>query len=143
MSDVKIKRKSWLWNLVPLTGRNRFSSTIGSTIYLTPKRYDDYHSDSPSVRTQGLVIHETVHVRQYQAEKLLFGLKYALSRKARLNYEIEAYAAQIKFSIQHHPDRKEKYIRQKAKVLSSTRYLLFMDYESVHQKLTAKVDEIT
>ena len=70
MTDAKIKRKSWLWNLVPLTGRNRFSSTIGTTIYLTPKRYDDYHADSPSVRTRALVAHEKVHVRQSQEDKL-------------------------------------------------------------------------
>lgn len=125
-----------------MTGRSRFSSTIGTTIYLTPKRYDDYYSDSPSVKTRGLVIHEKVHVRQYLEDRL-FQFKYASSRKARLNYEIEAYAEQIQFLVQHHPGRKEKYIRQKAKNLSSANYLLFMDYEDIYQKLKAKVDELT
>lgn len=141
MSEAKIKRKSSLWNFVPLAGRNRFSTTLGSTIYLTPKRYDNYYSGSPSVRTTGLVIHEKVHVRQYQ-EDWLFQLKYIFSRSARLNYEIEAYAEQIKFSIEHYPNRKAKYIKQKAKTLSSCPYLLCMSYESVHKRLDAKVDEL-
>ena len=141
VSDVNIKRKSWLWNLVPLTGRNRFSSTIGKTIYLTPKRYDDYFSGSPSITTLALVAHEKVHVRQYREDRR-FQVKYVSSRQARLSYEVEAYAEQIKFLVQHYPNRREKYIRQKAKRLASINYLLFMDYETVYQKLKAKVDGI-
>jgi hypothetical protein len=140
MAETKIKRKSWLWHLVPLSGRNRFSSTIGATIYLTPKRYDDYHSDSPSVNTLALVAHEQVHVRQY-LEDSRFQWKYVFSRQARLNYEIEAYAEQIKFLLQRHPNRKEEYIEEKARRLSSMTYLLFMGYETVYQKLKAKVEE--
>ena len=139
MVEATLKRKSWLWNLVPLAGRNRFSSTIGTTIYLTPKRYDDYHSESPSLTTQALVVHEKVHVRQYQEDKG-FQRKYVFSRQARLKYEAEAYGEQIQFLIQHRPEKKAEYIEEKAQRLSSITYLLFMDYDTVRQAIAARVE---
>jgi hypothetical protein len=140
MAEIKIKRKSWLWNLVPLAGRNRFSNAIGTTIYLTPKRYDDYKSGSPKTSTIALIEHEKVHVRQSQEDKG-FRRKYIFSRNARLNYELEAYAVQLKILAQHRPSRKEKYIQQKAKTLSSN-YLLFMDYDDIHRKMKAEVEKV-
>ena len=57
-------------------------------------------------------IHEKVHVRQYLGDRL-FQFKYAASRKARLNYEIEAYAEQIEFLIQHHPGEEKSIVQTK------------------------------
>ncbi len=61
MSEYIIKKKSRLWKVLP-GGRNRFSATLGETIYLSPKRYDDWKSGKPKKSTVALIEHEKVHV---------------------------------------------------------------------------------
>ncbi|MBI1928332.1 hypothetical protein HYR99_29320 [Candidatus Poribacteria bacterium] len=81
-ANYNIRCKSWLWNLVPLAGRNQFSSTIGNTIYLTPKRWEDYASGNPSPHTTALIEHEATHVRQSNREgQFRFSIQYLFSRK--------------------------------------------------------------
>ncbi len=125
----RIQKKSWLWNLVPLAGRNRFSTTLFSTIYLAPKAYKDYRSKTPSASVLALVEHEKIHVRQYREEGIRCCLKYLLSPKARFSYEVDAFAAQIFFLSQARPQKREAYLVSKAKLLSSLfPYLLFIPY---------------
>jgi len=91
--NYKIKKKSRLWKIIPLAGRNRFSTTFGDTIYLTPSRYDDYQSGQPKNSTVALIHHEIVHVEQYKRDKH-FKKNYLTDTRYRLQAEAEAYAKQ-------------------------------------------------
>ena len=99
MSNYKIVKKSQLWKLIPLAGRNRFSTTLGDKIYLTPKRYDDWKSGSPKKSTIALIAHEQVHVDQFRRDPA-FKQRYVTSRKWRLQYEVEGYAKQAYVRVQ-------------------------------------------
>ncbi len=142
--DCFIERKSWLWNLVPLAGRKKFSTTIGNKIYLTPERYDDFYSKSPSDSTIALVEHEKVHVLQKSKDKW-FSLKYVFSRKARFKYEVKAYAIQIDKRMQLEPvgnktiQKMEDYCERYARYLSSWRYMLFMSFDKCFKAMEAVV----
>ena len=70
MSEYKILKKSRLWKVLP-GGRNRFSATLGETIYLAPARYDDWVSGNPKKSTIALVEHEKVHVDQFRRDRTL------------------------------------------------------------------------
>lgn len=53
----------------------------------------------PSSRNDvGLVQHELVHQRQWKQNPILYPLRYWLSRRWRLRYELEAYREQLKHS---------------------------------------------
>ena len=142
--NYNIRCKSWLWNLVPLAGRNRFSSTIGKTIYLTPKRWKDYASGHPSPHTAALIEHEATHVRQSKREgQFRFSIQYLFSRKHRLGYEIEAYGVQIDYLRRHVSgfDVEER-INRVAEVLASWRYLIFFPKAEIASKLRAEVEKL-
>ena len=78
-----VKKKSRLWKVLP-GGRNKFSATLGDTIYLTPERYDDWKSGNPKGSTIALVEHEKVHVSQFRGDPK-FKRRYLTSRKWRLS----------------------------------------------------------
>ena len=126
----KIKRKAWWWKVVPLTGRDRFSCTMGDTIYLTPKRYDDWSGGSPKVSTVALVEHEKVHVDQWRRDKH-FKRDYLGSRRKRLAYEAEAYAKQAFIRVKWGGKDRDERVARYAKTLASRTYLLFYDYAVV------------
>lgn len=94
MKEIKIKKKSWIWNLVPLAGRHKFATTIGHTVFLTPRQFKGYYEGN--IRRVALVRHEETHIRQLEREGWRYIFGYIFSRKARLQYEIEAYGVQIR-----------------------------------------------
>lgn len=131
MSDYIIKKKSRLWKILP-GGRNKFSATLGATIYLTPKRYDDWKSGTPKKSTLALIEHEKVHVDQYRRDPG-FKRKYVTSRRHRMQYEAEAYAKQAHVRIQLGSRRdRHYYISQYATLLSSKTYLLFCSFKDAY-----------
>lgn len=138
LKRYKIKQKSRWWSLVPLSGRNRFSATMGNTIYLTPSRWKDWTGGSPKNSTLALLAHETTHVDQFNSERN-FKRNYVTSRKHRLRYEAEAYAKQIFVRMQlgstRHP---AYYIDRYAKLLSSKSYLLFMSYDTAYRAILSE-----
>ena len=141
MSEYIIKKKSRLWKILP-GGRNRFSATLGGTIYLSPGRYDDYHSSTPKKSTIALVEHEKVHVDQYRRDSG-FKRKYLTSRTARLRYEAEAYAKQTFTRIQLGTKRDaDYYIGKYAKLLSSKTYMLFMSYDKVFEAIDKEYEKL-
>lgn len=143
-TSTKIVCKKWYWSFVPLAGRKRFSSTLGRTIYLTPKRYNNYYSASPSIYTLALVAHEKVHVQQYDADPLGFPFYYILSRTRRMNYEVEAYVAQIHQITSGYPDlNRQTLIGKKADNLASWRYLLFISRARAVELITEALDDRT
>ena len=136
-----IKKKSRLWKVLP-GGRNKFSATLRGTIYLSPGRYDDYHSRTPKKSTIALVEHEKVHVDQYRRDPG-FKRKYVTSRKARLRYEAEAYAKQAFTRIQLGSSRDgDYYVDRYAKLLSSKTYLLFMSYDKVFEAIDEEYEKL-
>lgn len=140
-NDYTIKKKSRWWKLVPLTGRDKFSCTIGDTIYLTPERYDDYKSDNTRISTIALVEHEKTHVDQYRRDRH-FKRDYVTSRKKRLQYEAEAYAVQARIRVTLGGRSREERVDRYAKLLSSYTYLLFMDYDSVYNAINKEYDRL-
>ena len=142
MSDYTIKKKSRLWKVLP-GGRNRFSATLGKTIYLSPKRYDDWASGKPKKSTIALIEHEKVHVDQFRRDPG-FKRKYLTRRKWRLQYEAEAYARQVQVRVRLGSRRNAKYyIDRYAKILSSKTYLLFMDYDAVRAAIYREYQKLS
>ena len=142
MSDYTIKKKSRLWKVLP-GGRNRFSATLGKTIYLSPKRYDDWASGKPKKSTIALIEHEKVHVDQFRRDPG-FKRKYLTRRKWRLQYEAEAYARQVQVRVRLGSCRNAKYyIDRYAKILSSKTYLLFMDYDAVRAAIYREYQKLS
>jgi hypothetical protein len=141
MPNYVIKKKSRLWKILP-GGRNKFSATLGETIYLSPDRYDDYHSKKPKKSTIALIEHEKVHVDQYRRDPG-FKRRYVTSRKWRLRYEAEAYARQVFTRVQLGSCRDaDYYVDRYAKLLSSKAYLLFMSYDSVYQAIDDEYEKL-
>jgi hypothetical protein len=104
------KSESWLMKVINVLliiitfgKQNRFMTdyitTIGEKIYVP----DHWKLISPE-RRDCILVHENVHVKQYQDDKFGFFLKYlfwplpVLHAHARLEYEIEAYATEIVYS---------------------------------------------
>ena len=136
-----IKRKGPLWKFAPLTGRNRFSMTFGSTIWLTPRRYDDYQKIVPKDSTLALIEHEKVHVEQWR-QGPNFKTMYLTSRTHRLNYEAEAYSRQIYERFRLGTSRTlHYYLNRYAKILSSRTYLLFFPYSKVYRAIHREYDK--
>lgn len=141
MADYTIKKKSRLWKILP-GGRNRFSATLGETIYLSPDRYDDWASGKPKKSTIALIEHEKVHVDQYRRDPK-FKKRYVTSRKWRLQYEAEAYAKSVQVRIRLGSRRNaDYYIAKHAKTLATKTYMLFMDYETVYQAINREYDKL-
>jgi hypothetical protein len=70
----------WLGYIDSEEFMTKFTTTIGETLY------------TPLERDVGVCVHEHVHVRQSRQD-LLYPVKYLVSSKARVYYEIEAYCA--------------------------------------------------
>ena len=136
-----IKKKSRLWKVLP-GGRNRFSATLGDTIYLAPARYDDWVSVKPKKSTIALVEHEKVHVNQFRRDPA-FKRRYLTSRKWRLRYEAEAYAVSVFTRMKLGTKRDaDYYIGRYAELLSSRTYLLFMSYDRVFEAIDREYEKL-
>ena len=122
---------------VPLSGRYRFSASVGDTIYLSPKRWRNYQTGSPNRNTRALIAHEKVHIEQYQRHGWKFGFLYLFSRAHRLYFEAEAYAAQIAVR-----GRDPNIIDKKAGILSSWRYMLFVPHEIAQATIEVELQRL-
>ena len=140
---VRVRQKTLIWHLIPLAGRNRFCTTIGSTIYLSPKRFNDYKQLQPKVSTTALVEHEKVHVAQYEREGLMFCLKYLFSRKWRLRYEAEAYAKQIFVRLQLGSRRSNHYYIDRYAALIKSNYLLGKSHQEIYEAIEREHEKWT
>jgi len=75
---------------------NRYSTTIGSTIYVPFVIGDDSHT---SLWSQILLcVHEHMHVEQWRTEGIEFAAKYLISKAQRAAYEAEAYRSASELS---------------------------------------------
>ncbi len=110
---------------------------IGSRIYLRDYIYDDLKSDKPNPLNVGVLIHEQYHARQFQKcnsnfDKILMGLKYYLSRKYRLQEELNANRVQFRYLKQNGLTYD---LDTRAKHLSGIYYLWCSSYEEAKEKL--------
>ena len=143
-SEPKIVKKSQLWSLIPLAGRNRFSTTFSDTIYLTPKRYDDWKSGNPRPSTVALIAHKKVHVDQYFRDSA-FKCRYMTSRQWRLRYEAEAYAKQayIRAKLDKRQERGRRYyVTKYANVLASKTYMLFKPFDELYHAIDKEYQKL-
>ena len=140
--EYTIKKKSRLWKILP-GGRNKFSATLGETIYLTPARYDDWKSGKPKKSTIALIEHEKVHIDQYRRDKA-FKRRYLTSRKWRLQYEAEAYAKQafIRVKLDKRKRGRHDFVNRYAKVLASNTYLLFKSVDEVYAAIDREYEKL-
>jgi hypothetical protein len=88
--------------LIAITfGKNKrfmtdYVTTIGRTIYV-PASWDSASEDRKSI----VLLHERVHIEQFEREGIWFALKYlfwplpTIRAKARIKYECEAFAKEI------------------------------------------------
>jgi len=114
----KIRRKRWLWNLMPFAGRNKFTTTWGETTYLTPKNYQVWLWGVQHEWLDDLLRHEYTHVQAWRRDPH-YNRSYLLSRTYRRIVEVSAYAEQCRYSpLPRRAERAAKY----AKWLSSWRY---------------------
>ena len=143
-SEPKIVKKSQLWRLIPMAGRNRFSTTFSDTIYLTPERYDDWKSGKPKKSTLALIEHEKVHVDQFRRDPA-FKRRYLTSRQWRLLYEAEAYAKQafVRVQLDKRKRGRHYFVNRYAKVLASNTYLLFKRVDEVYAAIDREYDRLT
>jgi hypothetical protein len=71
---------------------DNYAITIGNTCWLPDTLYEEYSSNSISVPTQALLLHEQVHSDQADKEGFFkFAWLYLFSARHRTQYEIEAY----------------------------------------------------
>ena len=118
--EWKIRRKRWLWNLMPFAGRNKFTSTWGETTYLTPKNWRIWKEGPlPPRWLDDLLRHEYMHVKQWRNNRRSFNVRYLFSRKWRRHCEVAAYAEQCRLSPM---ERRQERARKYAKWLCSWRY---------------------
>jgi len=130
---MQVREKEWYWSLVPLAGRSKFASTIGTIIYLPPDKHRSYINGAASSGLKDLIRHEQVHVLQWEKEKFWYIVKYLFSWKWRLFYEVEAYAEQCRFN----PTFKR--ISQYALWLSSWRYLWLGNRNDIRHMIESAV----
>jgi hypothetical protein len=88
--------------------------TYGPFIFIRPSSINDI----------GLLEHEKVHTKQFWRTFGLFGFAYLLSKRKRLQYEVEAFKEQLKYAA--HPGAAK---------------LLFADYLSKNYKLDISVQD--
>ena len=82
----------------------RFAAlAIGPVVLIRPRYAED----------KGLLEHERVHVRQWMKCPIGFPLRYLLSRQAKLDAELEAYAEQAR----HYPDDRTRALAEKLSTL--------------------------
>ncbi|WER44972.1 hypothetical protein CupriaWKF_11655 [Cupriavidus sp. WKF15] len=72
------------------------------TRWLVPRGFDGF-TPGPLIllrpgASHALIEHEKVHVRQFWRSWGLMGVRYLLSRRWRLRYEVEAYREQLRHS---------------------------------------------
>lgn len=70
-----------------------FCTTLGNTVYLSKRFFDE-----STFYKASLILHESVHLRQYQVGTLRFLLNYAFPSK-RLNLELEAIEQEIFWAV--------------------------------------------
>lgn len=105
-----------------------FTSAVFRRIYLPKETFEDLKSKSPNHQNTAVLIHEEIHLRRVRNTNLIIYIfKFLVSRKFRLEAELEAYKEQFKYLKRHGL----KYDLEKvAKDLSGKKYFWLTSYEN-------------
>ena len=141
LSSHKIAKKARIWKLIPLAGRNKFSTTFSDKIYLTPDRWADWNQINPKNSTIALVGHEALHVEQYRRDKH-FKKNYLTDTRYRLQVEAEAYATQAYIREILGTSRGVEYYLKKYSAILTNHYKLGMPFQRVYREITEHYNRI-
>ena len=141
LSQHKIAKKARIWKIIPLAGRNRFSTTFSDKIYLTPKRWADWNQINPKNSTIALVAHEAMHIAQYRRDKH-FKKNYLTDTHYRLQCEAEAYATQAYIREVLGTSRGVEYYLKKYAHTLTDNYKLGMPFQRVYREITDQYNRI-
>lgn len=122
----------WLPSWFPFFWFGAEAVTIYPWIFLSKKLLNQHLAD--------LIEHEKVHLKQQKKDGIKFFFKYIFSKKARYEYELEAYAHQILFLAT--PGSKPYLIEQVARLLSSSMYFRMVTFSQAKKDLEKKLSGI-
>ena len=127
-----IKIKKFPWTVLPLFSTYT-AHAIYPNIYLPRDIYNNLASKSPAPRNVATLIHEQTHIdRQKKMGRFRWGIKYCFVPSFRLNEELVAIGASMKYMKQ----KGEKWdTARSAQHLSSYLYLWCVRYEDAKKKL--------
>lgn len=127
------------WRFLPYFNKVRGLLFLNK-IYLRLDIYENLISENPDPINEGILIHELTHKKNSQEQGWLkFGIGYFFSRKARLEEELSAIKAQIKFL--KSKGLEYQYTERSAKALSSIYYLWAGDYKEIKSRLEKIIRE--
>lgn len=141
LSQHKIAKKARIWKLIPLAGRNRFSTTFSDKIYLTPQKWEDWRQLDPKNSTIALVAHEVIHIEQFLSDKH-FKKNYLTDTHYRLQVEAEAYATQAYIREVLGTSRGVEYYLNKYASILTNNYKLGMPFQRVYREITEHYNRI-
>jgi hypothetical protein len=121
-----IRVKKFPWTVLPIISTYT-AHAIYPNIYVPRHIYDDLKSKNPEPRNVATLIHEQTHIdRQKKDGWFIWGLKYCLVASFRLDEELQAIKASMKYMKQ----KKQTWdTARTAKFLSSYLYLWCVSYE--------------
>lgn len=121
-----VKSYSWIMHDKNAKG---FTSFITRKIYLREEIFEDLKKANPNHQNIAILMHEEVHFNNSKDVNLIkYLLKFLVSRKFRLNGELEAYKEQFKYLKNHNLNYDLDYL---AKAMSSKRFLRVGSYEEL------------
>jgi len=129
---IEVKKKPIFWRILPWLYRYT-AQALYPSIYVSPEIYENLQSKNPKQKFIAVLEHERKHIeRQKEMGLLVFGVKYLLSPKFRLNEELvadkEAMRIYKRYKLSYDFDRT-------AHFLSSSLYLWMTSFENAKKEL--------
>ncbi len=92
-----VKRIPKFWKYLPFL-ETGMASSIYPNIYLPDKEYNDWSSSNVSILTKSILIHENVHLENWEKIGFFkFSFLYLVSKSFRLTHELKSIKEQMKF----------------------------------------------
>lgn len=112
--------------------------TLYGRIYIKKSAWDKMST----LHKSALFIHETTHILQQKKYGLKWYVKYALSKKFRLEQELEGYGNAMKFMINIYPDMKKQLLLHYAERLSGKIYLYMTSFTKASNMLEEYINKL-
>ncbi|QQG47517.1 MAG: hypothetical protein HY044_00265 [Candidatus Woesebacteria bacterium] len=117
------------------------AQAIYPNIYVPKWLYEHLKSKNPDSERVAVIIHEQTHIkRQKEMGWFLWEIKYVFLPKFRLEEELLAIKAQVKYLKSKGIKYDEKDVEKAAKFLSSYLYLWMVSYKEAKRKLMEFVE---
>lgn len=120
---------------MPIPFQSWLAFAIAPFIFLPLPMYTEFKSGAMSALTESVLLHERTHIkRQRAAGLLIFGWKYLTNKHFRLQEELAAIEAQMRFL----KSCGEVYnIERMARFFASSTYGYVLTYDDAHRTLSA------